>query len=394
MGVGMEVYILDSLYRRTEVVDRYESLIWTERFSSAGDFELKLHSTLENRNRFKEGVKLAILPSYRVMIVETVEDGVDDEGQQILTVKGPSLESILDQRMARSAMTDTTTNPSWTLTGTPKDIATQMFHDICVTGVLDPGDKIPLINEGSIFPADTIPPPSSSITYVVDPTTLYDAEKTLCDQYLMGFRLVRNADTAQLWFDVYTGSDRTSHQTALPAVIFSSGLDNLHNTSELKSIAVYKNVAYVITPVGTRIVYPDDVDPTVSGFDRRVLIVKADDITDTDSTVAQAKMLQVGIAELAKNRKIHAFDGEISQTSQYVYGVDYNLGDLVETRNIDGVSNSMQVTEHIFVSDEQGVRSYPTLAITQFVIPGSWAAQPADKKWSDFTTEHWADMPG
>lgn len=392
--MSMEVYILDSLYRRTEVVDRYESLIWTERFSAVGDFELKLHSTLENRNRFVEGVKLAIIPSYRVMIVETVEDGIDDEGQEILTVKGPSLEAVLDQRMARSAMDDTTTNPSWTLTGTPKVIATQMFHDICVTGVLDSGDVIPLINEGNIFSTDTTPAPTDTISYVVSPDTLYNAEKTLCDQYLMGFRLVRNGDTAQLWFDIYMGSDRTSHQTSLPAVIFSSGLGNLHNTSELRSTALYKNAAYVITPVGTRIVYPDDVDTTISGFDRRVLIVNADDITDTDSVVAQALMLQRGIDELAKNRKVQAFDGEVSQTSQYVYGTDYNLGDLVETRNVDGVSNSMQVTEHIFVADSEGVRSYPTLAVTQFVTAGSWIGLPAGKIWSDYTTEEWADLPG
>jgi hypothetical protein len=390
----MEVYILDSLYRRTDVVDRYESLIWTERFASVGDFELKLHSTLANRNRFVEGVKLAVLPSFRVMIVETVEDSTDADGQDILTIKGPSLESVLEQRLARSAMTDTTANPSWTLTGTPKDIATQMFHDICVTGVLDVGDKIPMINEGSIFPADTTPAPSDSITYVVDPDTLYNAEKTLCDQYLMGFRLIRNADTAQLWFDIYMGSDRTSHQFVLPAVIFSTGMENLQNTSELRSIVPYKNTAYVITPVGTRIVYPDDVDPTMSGFERRVLLVKADDITDTDPVVAQALMLQAGVAALAANRKVHAFDGEISQSSQYVYGTDYNLGDLVETRNADGVSNSMQVTEHIFVSDAQGVRSYPTLAVTQFIIPGSWIALPADRIWTDYTTEEWADLPG
>lgn len=390
--MGLDIYILDSLYRRTEVVDRYESLIWTERFSSAGDFELKVHSNQGNRSLFVEGTKLAIIPSYRVMIVETVEDGIDDDGREILTVKGPSLESVLDQRMARSAMNDTTTNPSWTLTGLPKAIATQMFHDICVTGVLDVGDKIPLINEGSLFPADTTPEPPDSITYVVEPDTLYNAEKTLCDQFLMGFRLVRNADTSQLWFDIYMGSDRTSHQSTLPAVIFSSGMGNLHNTSELRSLATYKNAAYVITPVGTRIVYPDDVDPAISGFERRVLIVKADDITDPDPPTAQALMLRRGVDELAKNRKIHAFDGEVSQTSQYVYGVDYNLGDLVETRNVDGVSNSMQVTEHIFVSDKQGVRSYPTLAVTQFITPGSWVALPSDKKWNDFTTEEWLDM--
>jgi hypothetical protein len=141
-------------------------------------------------------------------------------------------------------------------------------------------------------------------------------------------------------------------------------------------------------------VYPDDVDTTISGFDRRVLIVNADDITDTDSVVAQALMLQRGIDELAKNRKVQAFDGEVSQTSQYVYGTDYNLGDLVETRNVDGVSNSMQVTEHIFVADSEGVRSYPTLAVTQFVTAGSWVALPAGKIWNDYTTEEWADLPG
>lgn len=390
----MDIYILDSFYRRTDVVDKYESLIWTERFSSAGDFQLKIQSTLGNRNRFVEGTKLAILESYRVMVVETVQDGTDDDGQEILTISGPSLESILDQRLARSAMDDTTTNPQWVLTGTPKAIATQMFHDICVTGVLDVGDKIPYINEGSLFPADTIPAPSDSITYTVDPDTLYNAEATLCDQYLMGFRLVRNADLSQLWFDIYMGSDRTSHQTTLPAVVFSAAMENLQNTNELRSISTYKNAAYVITPVGTRIVYPDDVDPAMSGFDRRVLIVKADDITDSDPPTAQALMLQRGVDELAKNRKVQAFDGEISQSSQYVYGVDYNLGDLVETRNVDGVSNNMQVTEHIFASDAEGVRSYPTLAVTQFIVPGSWIALPAGKIWNDFTTEEWQDLPG
>lgn len=390
----MDIYILDSFYRRTDVVDKYESLIWTERFSSAGDFQLKIQSTLGNRNRFVEGTKLAILESYRVMVVETVQDGTDDDGQQILTITGPSLESVLDQRLARSAMDDTTTNPQWVLTGTPKDIATQMFHDICVTGVLDAGDVIPYINEGSLFPADTTPAPTDSITYTVDPDTLYNAEKTLCDQYLMGFRLVRNSDLSQLWFDIYMGSDRTSHQTTLPAVIFSSAMENLQNTTELRSLTPYKNAAYVITPVGTRIVYPDDVDPTTSGFDRRVLIVKADDITDTDPVVAQALMLQRGVDELAKNRKIQAFDGEISQSSQFVYGTDYNLGDLVETRNADGVSNNMQVTEHIFASDSEGIRSYPTLAVNQFIVPGSWIALPAGKTWNDFTTEEWQDLPG
>jgi Siphovirus ReqiPepy6 Gp37-like protein len=390
----MDIFILDSLYRRNQLVDRFQSLIWTERFSSAGDFELQLHSTFDNRSKFTEGTKLAINESRRVMQIETVQDGLDDEGREILKVTGTSLESVLSNRLALSAMGNTTTHPSWTLTGTPKAIATQMFHDICVTGILDPGDVIPLVNEGSIFPVDTIGAPIDVIEYVIDPKTLYEALKDLCDLYLMGFRLVRNFDLSQLWFDVYMGSDRTSHQTTYPAVIFSPGLDNLKNPTELRSTAAYKNVAYVVSPVGSQVVYAAGADPSVNGFERRALLVNASDITDTDPVVAAAAMVQRGYQELAKNRQISAFDGEISQYSNYIYGTHYNLGDMVEMRNTDGFSNSMQVTEQIIVSDENGDRSYPTLSLLQFVTPGSWAAQPAGKQWYDFTIEHWADMPG
>lgn len=391
----MEVYILDSLYRRTDVVDKYQSLIWTERMREYGDFELKLQSTLENRNKFKEGTKLAILDSYRVMTVETVEDSTDESGENFLDVKGTSMEAILDQRLALAALSDTTTNPKWSITDTPKAIAEKMFHDICVTGVLDPGDVIPMINEGSIFPADTIPFPPDEVTYEIDPKPLYDAMTDLCGLYLMGFRLVRNGDTGQLWFDVYMGSDRTSHQTALPAVVFSPGLDNLQDTSELTSIATYKNVAYVISPVGHAVVYPMDVDPETEGFERRVLLVNVTDIPDgTSPEDATAIMTQRGYEELAKNRRTSAFDGEISQISQYVYGRDYNLGDLVELRDANGVGNTMQVTEHIFVSDKEGDRSYPTLTVTQFVTPGSWLAEPPTKVWEDFgETDYWGTQP-
>lgn len=390
----MELYILDSLYRRQTVVDRFESLIWTERFSAYGDFELHLHSTLENRNLFPAGTRFVINESYRVMTVETVEDSTDDNGIKLLKLTGRSLEAILDSRLARGSTDDLTTNPKWILTGTPVEIAKQIFHDICVTGILHASDIIPMVTEGSIFPADTIPAPVDDISYEIDPKTVYTVEKDLCDQYLLGFRLVRNLDTSQLYFDIYTGSDRTTHQSVLPAVLFSPELNNLENTSELSSNATYKNVAYVLSPVGFEIVYAPGSDSSIAGFDRQVLIVQADDITDTDPPTASAQMIQRGVDELAKNRKTSAFDGEISQNSQYKYGVDYNLGDLVTLRNTDGVMNDMQVTEQILVSDNEGDRSYPTLTVNQFVTPGSWLALPADKVWNDYTTEHWADLPG
>jgi hypothetical protein len=391
----MELYILDSLYRRVEIVEGYESLIWTERHRDIGDFELKTMSTQENRRKLVTGLRLAHSQSNRVMIIETVEDSEDDEGHEILTVKGRSLELILKQRLAMAALTDLTTDPKWILTGLPADIARTLFHDICITGILNAGDVIPSILTTNIFPTDTIAEPSDTIVYEIDPMDLYQAIKNLCDAYSLGFRLVRGIDTSQLYFNIYTGSDRTTHQTTLPAVIFSAEMDNLHNTSELTTIALYKNVAYVVSPVGHQVVYDLDVPTDINGFDRNVLFVKADDITDTIPADATAKMIQRGKEELAKNRRMSAFDGELSQHSQYTYQVDYYLGDLIEMRNKDSFTSVMQVTEQIFVSDKEGDRAYPTLSINEFITPGSWNAWDYNQVWNDLASDMqaWADQP-
>lgn len=390
----MEVYILDSLYRRTEVVDRFESLIWTERFSAWGDVELHVQPTLQNRTRFTPGVLLALNESYRVMKVETTEDTVDPEGKQILKVKGRTLEAILERRLAMAALTDLTTDPKWIITDQPADIARQLFHDICVLGNLDAGDIIAEIVEDSIFPVDTISEPSDTVTYMIDPKSLYTAIKDICDAYGMGFRMVRDPNTWIIYWDVYMGSDRTTSQAVVPAVIFSPALDNVKDTTLLTTIALYRNVAYVVSPVGNEVVYDTDVDPSVAGFERSVLFVRADDITDPDGPTASAQMVQRGREELAKNRRFIFFDGEIAQRSQYVYGVDYNVGDLVELRNDSGSVVHMQVTEQIFVSDSEGDRSFPTLAQNLFITPGSWDSVLATLVWDDVDAGLvWDDAP-
>lgn len=392
----MEVYILDDLLRRIDVVDKYESLIWTERFAAKGEFELILPSNPVSRGRFTKGKQLAINNSHRVMCVETTEDSTDEDGKALLKVRGPSLERILEDRVAKDTMSNLTTEPKWVLTDAPGDIARTIFNDICVLGNLDPDDVIPFITAGTMFPADTIPESATSITVALDPMTVYDAVKQLCDAYDLGFRLTRNYDTSQLYFNVYSGRDRTSNQLVDTPVIFAPNLDNLKNTVELSTIEKSKNVAYVFSPDGFATVYADWVDPTdTTGFDRRVLVVKADDITSADYPDVPAALEQRGREELSRARGFTAFDGELTQSTQYVYGVHYNLGDLVEMRNVDGIVNQMRVTEQIFVCDAEGERSYPTLAINQSIELGSWlASEYWNRVWEDWgATEYWADQP-
>lgn len=457
----MELYTLDSLLRRKDVIDRFESMIWTERYAAWGDFELVIFSTPSIRALLKAGTKLAMNESYRVMTIEQVENAVDSEGRQLLNVKGRSLEFLLEDRVARNTFSDLETTPKWIIKDKPAEIMRQIFDAICRNNPNFADDEIPFLQEGSIYPPSTIEEPTEDIVAEMDPQPVYEAINTIADAYDLGYRLVRNFDESELFFDVYSGTDRTSQQTLVPPVVFSPELDNLTNTSEITSISNYKNVAYVFHKIAVQIVTADGVDHEVDGFDRRVMYVDANDVevpdreyeipqTQTDAinegsnqatnesvakdalqklvdkkrltgvesqaildflptttlTTAQKNAIkaartqslnynsiendimnpllqQKGKEELAKNRALSAFDGELPINGTYRYNVHYNLGDLIDMHNSDGISNRMRVTEQIFVSDGEGERSYPTLTLDQYMTRESWLGRSSNEVWQN-----------
>jgi hypothetical protein len=398
----MEVYTLDALLRRQELFDDFESLIWTERYKQYGDFEIHIASTYRSRSLLKADTWLAMNKSNRVMKIESVEDGTDDDNKKMLIVKGRSIEILMYDRVAKNSLADLTTSPTWDITGlTPTATARKIFHDICVTGILSTDDQIPFIHEGTLSAEPSnIPEPVDLVSVAIEPTTVYDAIVQLADVWNFGFRILRNGDTSQIWFDIFMGADRTTGQTVYPAVVFSPQLDNLQNTKELVTTENAKNVAYVFSPGGFEMVFADGVDTDVDGFDRRVIMVNASDVTTDaypDPGDLTAALIQKGNEALSQNQTYQAFDGEISQASQYKPGRNYNLGDLVEMRNVDGVANEMRVTEIIYASDSEGERSYPTLSINKFINTGSWLSWLNNKKWVDLESEavtpYWADQP-
>lgn len=397
----MEVYTLDALLRRTELFEDFESLIWTERYRQYGDFELVIASTYRTRTLLKTDVLLAMSMSNRMMKIENVEDAFDSDNKRMLSVKGRSIEAIMYDRVAALSLTDTTTTPTWDISGlTPENVMRKIFHDICVTGTLSISDTIPFIQEGSFAEGSNIPESTDTTTiFSLQPTTVYDALSQIAESYDLGFRILRQGDMSKIWFDVYTGTDRTTTQNLVPAVVFSPQLDNLEDVSQLISTEDAKNVAYVFSPAGFQMVYASGVDPAVAGFDRRVLVVDATDITDPgDGSVnIPNALIQRGFQELAKAQTVQSLDGEINQRSVYQPGRDYFVGDLIEERNDDGQTNKMRVTEVIYASDSEGERSYPTLTLNQFVNAGSWIAWRNQKTWLEWDSEtvipYWADQP-
>lgn len=382
----MDVFVLDDYLVRDSVVDSYFSFIWSERVSSLGDFELVVANTNEAKNLLAIGKRLGINESKRVMVIETHEAKVDDEGRNVLTITGRSLESILMERIAwNNATAGSETKPKWVITGTPAAAARWIFYQVCVVGAMSPSDIIPFYVTGTTYPADTIAESPDSVVFELEIGTVYERIKDICDQYKMGFRLYKGPDDSKLYFNIYQGNDRTTQQSVLDPVVFSPSLDNLAKIQELTSVENLRNVAFVYSKTKSIFVYTDGTDSSTSGFARRVLYVDATSVDETTEPNLTKILTQKGYEALAKNRSITAFDGEISQADQYTYGLHYELGDLVEMQSGFGVTNNMRVTEQIFVSDENGSRSYPTLSVDLLITPGSWLAWDANEEWASAT---------
>lgn len=389
----MEIYILDESLRRVDVVERYQSLIWTERFNAKGDFVLTLDPQLADPELFKQGTRLAINKSQYVMTIETASNKVAEDGNRVLEIKGPSLEDIMDMRPNQADFA-TAETPAVTLvmSGLPADIMRGLFDDICRSNTAIPDDNIEFIQTGEWSDPGSIPEPPDSVEIRTELDTLYNSIKNIADIYTLGFRLIRIDDDSGLYFEVYSGNDRTTGQTVNNVIAFSYELDNMTDTEELTSTATERNVAYVFAPNGSRIVFAPYADPSVDGFERRVLIVDANDITLTAGAPLDAALDQRGLEELAKNSTIIGFDGEVRVDARYVYGADYALGDLVEQRSNTGVVTNMRVTEQIFVSDAEGERNYPTLTFNSLISSGSWDSISGSWYWDSYTTEYWDDL--
>lgn len=382
MGPKYEWYTLDDSLRRDTVIEGFESFIWTERYSGYGDFQVITKSTFQSRQLLTPQTMIAMNKSTYVMMIDTVVDETAEDGTRNLTVTGKSLEALLDSRVAMPAVTDTTTTPAWVVVDTPGNVCRYMFNQICVVGVLNENDTIPFYQAGTLLPAGNIPEESSTITVSAPPDTLYNTIKKICDTYFLGFRLVRNGEQSQIYFEVYTGNDKTSDQVILDPVIFTPNMDNLEKGTLLTSSAPVKDVAYVFAQNGSRVVYAVGADINATGQNRRVLLINSSNTAEAGIELDDGLEAEAQIA-LANSRLIYAFDGELPQVTQYEYGVHYHLGDLVEERNADGYGNQMLVTEQIFSSDKTGEKSYPTLTAKLLITPGTWSATPGTLHWED-----------
>jgi Siphovirus ReqiPepy6 Gp37-like protein len=374
----MEVFTLDRNFHKQDIIDAFLSIIWTERYSGDSGVEIVVPATRDMINVFPVGTFLGISDSHEVMILET---GNIESGK--LKVTGISLLSWMDNRFVRTSKKHE--DKYWYLEGMPPgQILATIIHDMCMTGspYLD-NDPLNTYDNGIANPEQLVVPgltladydtSGDNVKIGVPYGPVYKAMKEIANTYEIGQQITLDAvyaDSYVLGYRNYKGIDRTSAQSLVPVVRFSPQMDSFTDIKEVESIAAFKTRAYAFAPSN-----PDglanSLDPGVfnlseeyTGFDLRALLVLAEDIT-TDQVSGSAQNLKDMLSSRARdgvatNAYTQAVDGEIVPTSQFKYGVHYNLGDIIEVQGNSGVVKMARITEYIRSKDPAGEKAYPTV---------------------------------
>lgn len=338
----MDIHVLNLSLERIELVETFSSFIWTERMNGLGDFELKIPTGSDSERYLTNGLFLSIDSSDRMMVIRRTVKSNATGSENLITVTGSTIESILKDRWAHPTL-----DGKWVYSGRPGVLSSDLVQEICVAGDgISPLDIVPhLIVE---------PPDGSSVMEALEVSdgNLYSTISTLAHSGGMGVRITLDKVAKKLRFKMFNGVDRTQTLKLGP------DYDNLFNVRYNRDASEYKNVAYVTHKEygAPEIIYRDNHIGT-EGFARRVIMVNADDI----EAPTNQKLWRRGRDELGKYDYIHVSDGEIPVGAGLVYGRHYGLGDIVAVSYEDAAATNLTVVEHTWSYDSQGLRAYPTL---------------------------------
>lgn len=356
----MDAIILNKEFEMVDIIDRYTSFIWTNRYREYGDFELIIPmESLRTMKYLVQGYYIQIDTSGRLMIIESLllENNVQDGF--FVKVVGRSLESIIRRRVIWN-----TTNLS---NGFHNGVKYLITDNIIAPKM--PERKI----ENFIFKDSTDPRILSldfNVTYE-NRENLGEVIIDACAEKDVGFQVILT-DDKKFEFSLYKGEDRSYDQNKNPWVIFSPKYDNLINSEYLENTEDWANVCFIEgqdvdnrPSGGDAPILWTTVGHTV-GLDRREVYTSAGGLTSDDENVKLTHQQKIEMMEQAGNEELKdypytkSFSGETDPASMFQYGRDYFMGDLVQIENEWGIKGTSTISEFIICQDSNGLTQYPT----------------------------------
>lgn len=351
----MELLVLNENFVAIDIIDTFESCIWTDRYNEYGDFELYISANSSHIPNLKKNNYLWSQDSEHVMIIDTHETDSDIEYGNKLIISGASLEWILDRRIIWKQTT---------ISGSLQDGIKKLLTENVISPEITERKIDNFIFEES---TDTrITELKAEAQFTGD--SLYEAIAALCAVAGIGFKIILN-DKNQFVFKLYTGEDRSYSQNANPYVTFSPKFGNIINSNYYSTDMNLKTV----TLVGgegegsdRKTVVVEAKNGGGSGLSRREVFTDARDISSTteggtiSTSEYNSQLSQRGSENLEDYVSINTFDGEVESNYLYAYGRDFFMGDIVQLSDEYGNEKRTRITEYIRSYSNSGIEEYPT----------------------------------
>lgn len=349
----MVIYVLNPALEITGLIDSYVSIIWSTRYYKSGDFELYLSATDENITLLQKDNYLCREEDMtddtanNVMIIQSVNIITDVEDGNYLIVKGKSLKSIVGRRII------------WQQTNLSGKVELGIRR-ILTENIISPSDTSRKISN---FTLEDVQGFTDSMDIQVTGDNVEEWLENICMTYGMGWDVFVKAK--KFVFHLWKGTDRSYSQDTVPHVVFSNDYDNLISSEYSIDATEFKNTALVAGEgEGTeRTTYTVG---TSSGLDRYELYVDARDISsnngEIDAVSYSSMLLEKGTEALTEYATIINFEGEIDPDTNYIFGEDYFMGDVVEVINEYGIATTCRITEIIDSEDETGRTVIPSFS--------------------------------
>lgn len=379
------LYVLDSTYDVKYTIDIFIDLLWTERYCGYGEFEITVPYSKELLASCGIDDYVSIRESNVIMIIDTIGISSDVVSGASVKISGRSLESLLDRRIIADKAIGTIDSE-----GNPNPIGLQeAMKTLLNNNVIQPDLSVRRIPNFSFKEStDTRITRLQMDAFQERGTIIYDKLLKVCQDNDLGFR-VNAVGSGGFQFELYVGTDRSWDQTAVPTVLFSTSYENLNHSDYLKSDQSMRNVIYIDWKYKFELFFPEDLKTfefsgndiseiysgeAVSGLARRetymedsteysagtYVITQQSPTYKLDTSGVKKQVANKGKEELALNKSVSCFEGDVEYNRQFIYGVDYFVGDIVQLENEYSLHGKCRITELVRTRDSSGVTVIPT----------------------------------
>lgn len=342
----MDLYIFDRELNFKGVLDTFFSFRWIRKYSKPGEFELQCALTSETLNLlqrdnivYKKGDLEAAYIEYRNLKQNT-------EGKEILVVKGKLLTGYLNRRIIWGTE----------ILNTTAEIAmrTIVSHN-CINPV-DPLRVIPNLILGSL---NNFTP---AVNYQVSYKNLTDELENLSNISSLGYRINLDITSKKLIFNVYKGLDRSINQSVNARAVFSKEFENILEHEYVDSLNNYRNLA-LVGGIGEGLERKLVTVGNASGLDRFEIFNDQKSLSNVDENnnlISDSDYINLlsgkGNELLSQTKEIQTFDSKVNTSSNLVYKIDFDLGDIVTcTSKKWGITLDTRITEIEEAYEEKGL---------------------------------------